>query len=462
VKLADVYRSLPVPAQDLMATAYGLRQLPVRHGGRYRSFTVDLDARQWWDGERLATDQDRRVQEMVRWCGARIPHYRDLFRSLALDPRDLRSAADLTALPLLDKEQVRAEPERFLPDPAVDRLVPQTTGGTTGLPLRYWATRDAVRFNYATYEVRTRRWAGVRFGDRMASFHGQPVVPAGTTSGPFWRRNLAFNQLYCSVYHLSDEHLDAYVDELERFDPVVLAGYTSAVHRVAAHLLRTGQVGRVRPRAVIVSSETLFPEHRREMEEAFGCRVTDAYSLGELVAWASGCEHGQMHVSTEYGVIELVADPDGSTEIVATGLINRGMPLLRYRTGDVATGLEGGRCTCGRGLPRLSGLSGRADDVVHTPEGTTVGPAPMSLAFQRVPNLRRAQVRQSDPSALTVLLEVTPDFGDADEAFLAQELHRRLGPSIRLDFERVEVLPRTSGGKERLIVSSVGRTGESP
>lgn len=460
MNLADVYRSLPGPAQDAMATAYGLRQLPIRHGGRYRVFVNDLEARQWWDGEQLALDQDRRVQATVAWCAVRVPHYRDLFRSVGLDPRDVRTTADLAALPLLDKEQVRAEPGRFLAEPPLAGLVAQTTGGTTGLPLRYWATRDAVRFNYATYEVRTRRWAGVRFGDRMASLHGQPIVAAGRTAGPFWRRNLAFNQLYCSVYHLSDANLDAYVDELERFDPVLLAGYTSAVHRIAAHLLASGQVGRVRPRAVIVSSETLFPEHRRQMEAAFGCRVTDAYSLGELVAWASGCEQGHMHVSTEYGVIELVDDGSGTTEIVATGLINRAMPLLRYRTGDRATSVQVERCGCGRGLPRLVGLSGRVDDVVHTPEGTTVGPAPMSLAFQRVPNLRRAQVHQSDPTALTVLVEVTAAFDDDDQAFLATELHRRLGPTIRLEFQRVDVLPRTIGGKERLIVSSVASGGE--
>ncbi len=459
MSLADVYRRLPVPAQDVMATAYGLRQLPVRHGGRYRAHAADLEVRQWWDAERLREDQDRRVRATVTWCAARVPHYRDTFRELGIDPLEVRTAADLAVLPTVDKEQVRAEPERFRPDPPLPRVVPQTTGGTTGLPLRYWATRDAVRFNYATYEVRTRRWAGVRLGDRMASFHGQPIVPAGQATGPFWRRNLAFNQLYCSVYHLSDEHLPAYVDELERFDPVVVAGYTSAVHRLAVHLLATGQVGRIRPRAVLVSSETLFPEHRREIEEGLGCRVTDAYSLGELVAYASGCELGHMHVSTEYGVIELLDDGSGAREIVATGLINEAMPLLRYRTGDVAASLDDGRCACGRGLPRVAGLSGRADDVVRTPDGTTVGPAPMSLAFQRVPNLRRAQVRQDDPSELTVLLEVTPAFGDDDEAFLDAELHRRLGPSIRLRFERVDVLPRTGGGKERLIVSTIGRTG---
>ncbi len=184
-------------------------------------------------------------------------------------------------------------------------------------------------------------------------------------------------------------------------------GYTSAVHRIARGLIDSEQIGRLRPTAVLVSSETLTPSARADIESAFGCRVTNAYSLGELVAFVSECEHGELHVSTEYGVIELLEGAAG-TEIVATGLINKGMPLLRYRTSDLATAGRPLPVDCGRGLPVLSDLVGRVDDVVHTPEGATVGPAPMSLAFQRVPRLRRAQVRQDDTDELVVLVEVDP------------------------------------------------------
>ncbi len=455
----DLYRRLPLPAQQAMAAAYGVRQLPIRHGGRFRIYVRDLDARQWWPEERLRMDQDQRVRSMVLWCARRVPYYRDLFAELDLDPEEVRTADDLTHLPLLDKETVRADPDRFVPDEPRPSMVPQTTGGTTGTPLAYWATKDAVRFNYATYESRTRAWSGVRFGDRMASFHGQPIVPAGQEHGPFWRRNPAFNQLYCSVYHLSDANLPAYLDELDRFQPVVLAGYTSAIHRVAQHVLRTGDVGRVRPRAVIVSSETLLPAARADIESAFGCSVHNAYSLGELVAYVSECDFGSMHVSTDYGVFELLDTDEsagtGRHEIVATGLFNRAMPLLRYRTGDTAApGTVA--CGCGRGLPTVDELTGRSDDVVRTPDGTIVGPAPMSLAFQRVPHLRRAQVHQERVESIRVLVEVDREFSAEDESFMVAELAKRLGTSLVIDVERTDAIPRTSGGKERVVVSTLG------
>ena len=147
--------------------------------------------------------------------------------------------------------------------------------------------------------------------------------------------------------------------------------------------------------------------------------------------------------------------PGSGREIIATGLINKGMPLLRYRTGDLAVPAELGSSACGRGLPRVAEIIGRVDDVVRTPEGASVGPAPMSLAFQRVPNLRRAQVRQDSLEELTVLLEVDTSFTNQDEEFLIGELRKRLGPSIRLVVDKVPTVPRTTGGKERLVVSSL-------
>jgi phenylacetate-CoA ligase len=158
-------------------------------------------------------------------------------------------------------------------------------------------------------------------------------------------------------------------------------------------------------------------------------------------------------VSTENGVVELI-ERDGGSEIVASGLTNFGMPLLRYRTGDLAVaGTEPTRC--GRGLPVLAQLIGRIDDVVRTPEGSVVGPAPMSLAFQKAPHLRRAQVHQDSVDRLEVLLEVTDAYGPDDQAFLESELRRRLGTSIGLDFQIVDAVPRTRGGKERLVISSL-------
>jgi phenylacetate-CoA ligase len=165
-----------------------------------------------------------------------------------------------------------------------------------------------------------------------------------------------------------------------------------------------------------------------------------------------------MHVSPEYGVIELAPDgDDGEHEILATGLINDAMPFLRYRTGDRALLGDAKACSCGRGLPTFGTLIGRIDENVITPEGVPVGPTALGLAFKVVPHLAESQVVQDSPDRITIRIVTEPGWCEADADVLVTEFRKRLGARIAIVLEPVAAIPRTSGGKQRLIVSSLKR-----
>jgi phenylacetate-CoA ligase len=456
--LDRVYAHSPVFVQNVMATGYGVQQRVRRYRGEFARFCTELERQQWLPAAALQELQDAAVRRTVAFAAACVPYYRELFAREGIRPEHIRTAADLPILPLLDKATVQEQGARLRPDRRRVPGIVHTTGGTTGRPVPYWVSPQAIQFNYAAYEVRFRNWAGVGLGDSMVSINGKPIVPMTQDGPPYWRHNLAFRQLYVSAYHLSDRNLPAIADRIEAFAPAVIVAYVSAVHRIARFVLETGRTGQIRPRAVLVSSETLFDGQRAEIEAAFGCKVYNGYSLGEPVCLATECPAGSMHTSPEYGAIELVpseGDNDGGLEIVATGLINDAMPLLRYRTGDRATAGDGAPCRCGRTLPTIGAITGRIDEVVVTPEGTSVGPAALSLAFQGVPHLRESQIVQDRPEAITLRLATAPGYGPADEQFLLGELRKRLGLGLEIDVERVDAVPRTVSGKQRLIVSSL-------
>ncbi|MFN0247174.1 MAG: phenylacetate--CoA ligase family protein [Kofleriaceae bacterium] len=451
--LDRIYARSPIVIQNVMATGYGLQQQLLRHRGRYDAFVAELDRQQWFDADALQELQDRAVRRMVTFAAREVPYYRELFASARIDPEDIRGSTDLRHLPYTTKETVQEHAARLRPDRLRIRAVAQTTGGTTGRPVSYWVTPDAIQFNYATYETRFRRWAGVELGDRMVSINGKPIVPMTQAGPPYWRTNLAFNQLYVSAYHLSDTTIPSILERVEDFAPRVIVAYASAVHRIARFINESGITHRIRPAAILVSSETLFDAQRADLEHAFHCKVYNGYSLGEPVCFISECAHGGMHVSPEFGVVEMLEGPDGH-EIVATGLINDAMPLLRYRTGDLANPV-GAPCRCGRALPTIGAIIGRIDDMVSTPEGAQVGPAALSLAFQSVPNLIESQIVQDSIDAITLRIVASDSFTPANERFLLAELRKRLGLQLRIDLQRVAAIPRTVSGKHRLIVSSL-------
>lgn len=454
--LDRIYARSPVFVQNAMATGYGIQQRVRRYRGEYPRFLDTLERQQWLERRELQDLQDAAVRRTVEFAAREVPYYRELFARERIRPEHIRTAADLRILPFLTKTLVQQHGDRLRPDRRTIPAIPQTTGGTTGRPVPYWVTPSAIQFNYAVYEARFRRWAQVGLGDAMVSINGKPIVPMRQEGPPFWRRNLAFNQLYVSAYHLSDANLPAIVDRVAAFAPKVIVAYVSAVHRIARFILEQGRAGAIRPRAVLVSSETLFDWQRAEIEQAFSTKVFNGYSLGEPVCFVSECPSGSMHESPEYGVIELV-EADGGHEIVATGLINDAMPMLRYRTGDQATPGSGTPCACGRKLPTIGSIAGRVDEVIVTPEGTSVGPASLSLAFQSVPHLRESQIEQETPEAIRIALAVNSTYGPADEAFLLAELRKRLGFRLRIDLDYVAAVPKTVSGKQRLVVSRLGK-----
>lgn len=449
-----MFEAAPPPLQHLVAWGYGIREKRRRYGGKYQLFVRDLRESEGWRAEELQALQDERLRTMWNFCIAEVPHYVALADELGLGRDDVASADDLKKLPVLDKETLRIAPGRFRPRRLRERAIKQTTGGTTGTPLPYFVTKSAMQYLYATFEVRHRNWAGVTFGQRTANFTGKVIAPTARSKPPFWVRNPAFNQLYFSSYHLSDGNLPHYIERLESFQVEVIVGYVSSVHAVARFILQNDVDHQIRPKAILLSSETLFDWIREDIQKAFNCRVFDGYGLAEMTAFISECPEGSMHISPEYGVVELVELGEG-LELITTGLFNTAMPLIRYRTRDLAQPTPSDVCLCGRELPVVGRITGRIDDRLITPAGNIIGPAAMSLAFQDLRNVRAAQIVQHTSSSIEVMLETNPDFSESDEASALRHLQRRLGTDLSITIRPVSSLPRTAGGKQRLIISKL-------
>nr|MBP8949340.1 hypothetical protein [Promineifilum sp.] len=167
------------------------------------------------------------------------------------------------------------------------------------------------------------------------------------------------------------------------------------------------------------------------------------------------------HLWPEAGHVEIVADdsdaalPVGQAgRLVATGLLNADMPLIRYETGDRATA-SAEACPCGRGLPLLAAIEGRVDDVVVTPDGRHIGR--LDPVFKADLPIREAQIIQQTRDTLRVLYVPTAAYTTADGEALIARIHDRVGGDMRVELEAVEAIPRTASGKFRAVVSHVAR-----
>ncbi len=461
--LLGFYHALPEPLRGLAASARGRWLNGWRYGHDTELLVAEALERETWSSERWRIWQEGASAELLHRAATRVPYYRDLWAERRRRG-DRSSAERLENWPILRKEIVQAEARRLVADDrSIRSMFHEHTSGTTGTALNLWFPRRTLQQWYALFEARIRRWNGVTRKDRWAILGGQLVVSVERTSPPYWVWNAPMRQLYCSSYHLAPNRIGDYLEALRRYGVRSLLGYASALTTLAQGALEVGGPS-VRLPVVISNAEPLYPHQRERIGRAFGCAVRDTYGMAEQVTAASECRHGSLHLWPEVGILEILGDDSQETapggapgRVVATGLLNPDMPLVRYEVGDRAALLPSmSLCSCGRSLPRLSSIEGRLDDMVLTPDGARVGR--LDPVFKADLAVREAQIVQERIDLLRVRVVPAPGWCDRDRDVIVKRLQERVGRRMDVLVEEVSVLERTPAGKLRAVVSHLPRS----
>jgi phenylacetate-CoA ligase len=214
-------------------------------------------------------------------------------------------------------------------------------------------------------------------------------------------------------------------------------------------------------KSVITTSEVLDDHSRSLIERVFGVKVFNEYGCGEVGSIGHECEHGNMHIMAENVIIEIDTrnSADGeSGEIIVTDLYNYAMPLIRYRLGDYAT-LSKENCECGRGLPVIKRVHGRAYDMIVDPDGNRFHPEVLMYIFEefksRGAGIAQFQVIQTRVDSF--LISIVPDkfYKKETEADIVNRIRERIHPGFSADFRYVNEVMREKSGKLRVIKSEL-------
>ncbi len=459
---AAVYRLSPVWCQNLLLSGFGALLERERYGGRYRDYRDLLAESERWSWKELVAYQDERLRAIVKHAYDTVPYYRSSFDERRLKPEDIQSRQDLDKLPLLTKDDIRANFEALKSTALPPRQMRRGhTSGTTGTPLTVGYDRDTVWMTYAVFD-RHYRWARIemgRDGDRIAVARGNVIVPLAQKNPPFWRHNRLQNQLLLSSFHLSKANLPAYFDALAAFRPAVLDGYPSTLYILAKYLISRGESFPLR--AAVTSSETLYDFQRAAIEQAFQCRVFDYFALAERVVFSGECDrHEGHHVSMEYGLAEIVDDhgrpASAGTEgrLVGTSLHNLTMPLLRYVTND-RTALPDRQCSCGRGHELMEDVTTKAEDVLTLSDGRLISPSVLTHPFKPLDCIEGSQIVQKAPDHVEIRIVAGRDFTPSLADHLVREFKDRLGQDVRIDVQLVDELEYSANGKFKWVISRV-------
>jgi phenylacetate-CoA ligase len=397
----------------------------------------------------LQAHQDELLARLGEWLREHVAFYEHMSGPL--------SRETITQLPVITRRTLVEHREQLRARSFNGRRFVRTTGGSTGQPVT--VDKDARAFAWdlaATW--RGHQWAGVSIGDPQGRLWGVPATPAGRRYA--WWADALLHRRRCSAFQFTVADMERYTELLNHFQPSYLYGYVSMLVEYARHLQSSGVAPRYRLRSVIATSEVLEPQLRAVLENAFACPVFNEYGCGEVGRVAHECEHGSMHLNSEKLFVE-VQRPDGTvaTEgegmLLVTDLLNRAMPLIRYQIGDVAK-LGTATCACGRGLPVLEKVFGRAYDMITGPGDRKFHGQFFVYMIEQANRLRLGidafQVIQSGLNELTLKIVPGRGYGSATEAFVRSYLRERFHPDVQLSLRAVDHIERERSGKMRLVV----------
>lgn len=396
--------------------------------------------------EEIIRFQEEKLQEALQYLSLRSPFYRRMFRQHAVSVDDIRRIEDLRQLPFTDKKDLQRHNSDFLcvpPEKVIDYI---TTSGTLGDPVTFAMTdKDLDRLAYN--EKLSFRCIGTQPGE---------VVQLMTTLDKRFMAGLAYflglRTLGAGVIRVGNGVPELQWDTIRRIRPSTIVCVPSFI----LHIIRYAEENGIDYRSSSVKKVVCIGENLREQDfslnllgrrirEKWDVALFSTYASTEMATTFAECEHGcGGHHHPELIICELVNErgapvEEGSVgELVVTTLGVEGMPLLRFKTGDLVS-MHTAPCRCGRTSMRLSPVLGRTNHLIKL-KGTTLYPPALFDVLDNTPYVERyvVEVGCNDSGNDSVLVRVGLRPHAADSA--VKDLKDRFRAKVRVAPE-VEVCP---------------------
>ena len=424
----------------------------------------EFERNQYADPEKLEALRWQRTVEMLRHAYEHTEFYNKRWRLLDIHPNDILSWQDFSRIPLLEKQDIQqCLGEMVSSSYARTELVRNQTGGSTGQPLHFYHDRARMASRLAS-TIRHDRWAGKDYSTKFACFWGHPAESKSGIGSRWaaWKDRNIGRVCFLDTSSLSIKRFEEFTKILNREQPPVFLAYANSIYLYARFLHESGVRHFHCPQSIITSAEVLTPEMRDMIEGVFGCKIYNRYGCRETSVIASECDqHNAMHVNVDCLHVETIRN--GTTaragevgEVVITDLLNKGMPLIRYRIRDAAIALTE-ECACGRTLPLIDIVGGRVTDFISTPDGRIVSGASLTIyLIAHAVGVAQAQLFQEERGGLVIRVHRGPGYSDATTKFLLKTAAQFLGAAIRVTIEFLEEpIPVSASGKYHFAISKV-------
>lgn len=335
--------------------------------------------------------QLERLQQTVNRVYHNVEFYREKFDEIGLKPENIKSLKDITKLPFTKKQDLRENyPFGLLAVPKEEVVRIHASSGTSGKPTVVAYTKNDIK-NWSEIMARSIVAAGGQKGDLFHNAYGYGLFTGGLGV------HFGAEELGVATIPASGGNTERQITLIEDLQPRGIAGTPSYVLNIAEKMVKLGKDPRKTSiKYGIFGAEPWSEEMRETLESIFDIKAVDIYGLSEVMGpgVAIECYEAQdgLHIQDDHFLVEVInpktlepVEEGEEGELVFTSLTKEALPIIRYRTGDVAS-ITKEKCKCGRTTVRMSRVKGRIDDMLII-RGVNVFPSEIERALLQVREL---------------------------------------------------------------------------
>ena len=423
--------------------------------------------------DEMSALQGKRLNKLVNLVYHNVPFYRNKMQEMDLSPDDIQTIEDIVKLPFTTKQDLRDNyPYGLQAAPASEIVRVHASSGTTGNPTIVGYTRRDLSV-WSEVMSRCLSAYGVTRNDTFSVSYGYGLFTGGLGA------HYGVENLGATVIPASTGNTEKHVRLIRDLGITGIACTPSYALYLAEVVERMGLTKNdINLRIGAFGAEPWTESMRKEIEERLGLKGYNIYGLSEImgpgVSYECQEQHGS-HINEDHFYPEIINPetlerlPDGEVgELVFTTLTKEGMPLLRYRTKDLTSLMEG-ECPCGRTNIRMSGIVGRSDDMLII-RGINVFPSQVESVILDMPQFEPQYMlvvdRKNNLDSLQVQVEVRKDFFSDDmgsmlamKKALSDKLKSVLSISAEVKLMEPNSIARSEGKSKRVIDNRENKTG---
>ncbi len=333
------------------------------------------------------------------------------------------------------------------------------TGGTTGKSLEVLYTKNNMQDRFAMLDDFRGRY-DYKLGKNTAWFSGKSLLNyKDIKQKRFWRTDYWYNVRYYSTFHIKEDYLIYYINDLKRFKPEFLVGFPSSIFEIAKYGLRNNiDFPKSIVKAIFPTAEKLTIEKREVIELFFKTKVYDQYASSEGAPFIFECKDNNLHLELQSGVFEVLDSnnqPSTKGKLIVTSFTTFGTPLIRYDIGD-SIQLSDGICNCGNNNPLVKEIDGRIDDFIYSEVNGKINLGNISNTLKDTYGVVKFQVVQNKKDLIEIYMIIDDkNYNKKSEAVFLRNWKDRVGSEMIIKIIYVDDIEVEKSGKYRMVKNNI-------